>query len=62
MEMADVLLYLIQMGNELGVNVAEAAQQKNRLERPEILQWIRPKAAAKAQRIVMPVFGADKHE
>lgn len=28
MEMADVLLYLIQMGNELGVNVVEAAQQK----------------------------------
>lgn len=28
MEMADVLLYLIQMGNELGVNLVEAAQQK----------------------------------
>ena len=28
MEMADVLLYLIQMGNQLGVNVVEAAQQK----------------------------------
>ena len=28
MEMADVLLYLIQMGNELGVNLVDAAQQK----------------------------------
>lgn len=28
MEMADVLLYLIQMSNELGVNLVEAAQQK----------------------------------
>lgn len=27
-EMADVLLYLIQMGNELGVDLVEAAQRK----------------------------------
>ncbi len=28
MEMADVLLYLIQMGNELGVDLIDAAQRK----------------------------------
>ena len=28
MEMADVLLYLVQLGNELGVDVVQAAQQK----------------------------------
>ena len=27
-EMADVLLYLLQMGNELGIDVAEAARAK----------------------------------
>ena len=27
-EMADVLLYLLQMGNELGIDVAEAAKAK----------------------------------
>ena len=28
LEMADVLLYLVQLGNELGVDVVQAAQQK----------------------------------